>query len=54
MASIYVFYIIIGKFNYKQEFNLVLFLIIDKHLEIDFYNTIQLYILAINLQIKDC
>lgn len=40
MAGTYVFGIIIGKFDYWQELSLIILLVIDIHLKINFYNII--------------
>lgn len=53
-TNICVFCIILGKFGYWQEFNLVVLLEINKNLEINFYDIFLLINLAISIKIKNC
>lgn len=50
MIDIYIFCIIIKKFNYKKKLSLIILLIVDKSLNISFYNIIQSFNLTINLE----
>lgn len=52
MASIYIFYIIIYKFRYKQIFYLIILLLIDKSPKLDLYCIVLFFDLAICLKIK--
>lgn len=49
MASTYVFCIIIGKYSYWPEFNLVILLKIDKELKTNLYSFVLHFGLTINL-----
>lgn len=53
MDRIYIFYIVIYKFYYRQKLYLVILLPIDKNLEISLHNTILPLSLAICSNIKD-
>lgn len=49
LTGIYIFCIIIRKFGYWKELNLVILFKIDKSLEVGFYCTIFIFDLLINL-----
>lgn len=52
MARVCIFYTIIYKFDYNQEFNLVISLLINKYTKISFYYAILPLSLAVCLRVK--
>lgn len=54
IVGISIFCIIINTFGYWHIYNLVIFFIITKYLEISFYNIILSFSLTISVKIKDC
>lgn len=54
IVGIGIFCIIINTFGYWHIYNLLIFFIITKYLEISFYNIILSFSLAISVKIKDC
>ena len=52
IAGAYIFGVVISNFNYYWELGPIVLLEVDKDLEVSFYDTILLFGLAVNLQIK--